>query len=273
MCAPKVMEYVNKKFSRRDLFKLGTTGLAATSLTTLSRTQAQDNMLSYSKLIDLTHTLHADFPMFPGAPAPKFNTLVTVKDNGYYGLVWELWEHSGTHMDAPAHFVDGGLTADILPLEMLIAPIAVIDIQNKAANDPDTMVTIDDITAWEAAHGPLPDGVMVMMNSGWDQRVNQPESFINATDGTMHFPAFSPEAAEFLVNERNITGIAVDTLSLDAGKATSFDVHVTILGAGKFGLENVANLGQLPASGAHLIVGNLKIKHASGGPVRLLAAI
>lgn len=265
------MDYVHQHLSRRDLFKLGGLSLGASSLASLAG--AQNKMLSYNQLIDLSHTLHADFPMFPGAPAPKFNTFVTVKDNGYYGLIWELWEHSGTHMDAPAHFVEGGLTADKLPLDMLVVPIAVIDIQAKAATDPDAVVTVEDINDWEAAHGALPEGAMVMMNSGWDQRVNNPDSFINATDGVMHFPAFSPEAAQFLVTERNITGIGVDTLSLDPGKATAFEVHVTILGAGKFGLENVANLGQLPAKGAHLIVGNLKIEGASGGPVRLLAAI
>jgi kynurenine formamidase len=279
MCAPKIMEFVNQALSkqnvsRRDLFKTVLAGGVASTLAALPKVNAQTmTSLNLTNMADLTHTINAAFPMFPGSTPPKFTTIVTVKDNGFYGNVWEIWEHTGTHLDAPAHFIEGGVTADKLPLESFIAPIAVIDIEAKTADDDDAVVTIEDITAWESANGTLPDGVVVMMYSGWEKRLADPATYINQRDdGTIHFPGFSPEAATFLVNERNITGIGVDTLSQDVGASTTFDVHVTILGAGKYGLENVANLSTIPAVGAYLIMGSLKIENASGGPVRLMAA-
>jgi kynurenine formamidase len=274
MCAPNIMKFVNQKLSRRDLFKTALAGSAASALTTLPRVSAQSMAsLNLANMADLTHTIGPNTPMFPGFNPPKFTTLVTVKDNGFYGNLWEMWEHTGTHLDAPAHFIEGGLTADKLPLESFIAPIAVIDIEAKTADDDDAVVTVDDITAWESVNGQLPDGVVVMMYSGWEKRLADPATYVNQRDdGTVHFPGFSPEAATFLVNERNITGIGVDTLSQDPGNSTTFDVHVTILGAGKYGIENVANLSTIPASGAYMIMGSLKIENASGGPVRLMAA-
>jgi kynurenine formamidase len=274
MCAPNVMKFVNQKLSRRDLFKTALAGSAASVLATLPKVNAQGMAsLSLTNMADLTHTIGPNTPMFPGFNPPKLTTLVTVKDDGFYGNMWELWEHTGTHLDAPAHFIEGGLTADKLPLESFIAPIAVIDIEAKTADDEDAVVTVDDITAWETSNGQLPDGAVVMMYSGWEKRLAEPATYVNQhDDGTIHFPGFSPEAATFLVNERNISGIGVDTLSQDVGASTTFDVHVTILGAGKYGLENVANLSTIPASGAFMIMGSLKIENASGGPVRLMAA-
>jgi kynurenine formamidase len=274
MCSPKVMNIVQQTLSRRDLFKTVLAGGAASVLASLPKVSAQTiTSLNLTNLADLTHTINSNTPMFPGFEGPKITTLVNVKDNGFYGNMWEIWEHTGTHLDAPAHFIEGGVTADKLPLGSFIAPIAVIDIEAKTADDDDAMVTVDDITAWESANGQLPDGVVVMMYSGWEKRLSDPASYINQRDdGTIHFPGFSPEAATFLVNERNITGIGVDTLSQDVGASTTFDVHVTILGAGKYGLENVANLSTIPAAGAYLIMGSLKIENASGGPVRLMAA-
>jgi kynurenine formamidase len=274
MCSPKVMNIVQQTLSRRDLFKTVLAGGVASAMASLPRVSAQTlTSLNLTNMADLTHTINANTPMFPGFEGPTITTLVTVKDNGFYGNRWDMWEHTGTHLDAPAHFIEGGVTADKLPLGSFIAPIAVIDIEAKTADDDDAMVTVDDITAWESANGQLPDGVVVMMYSGWEKRLSDPASYINQRDdGTIHFPGFSPEAATFLVNERNITGIGVDTLSQDVGASTTFDVHVTILGAGKYGLENVANLSTIPAAGAYLIMGSLKIENASGGPVRLMAA-
>ncbi len=274
MCSPKIMDFVNQTLSRRDLFKTVLAGGAASALTALPRVNAQSMAsLNLTNMADLTHTINANTPMFPGFDPPKITTIVTVKEDGFYGNRWDLWEHTGTHLDAPAHFIDGGVTADKLPLESFIAPIAVIDIEAKTADDDDAMLTVEDITAWEAANGQLPDGVVVMMYSGWEKRLAEPATYVNQRDdGTIHFPGFSPEAATFLVTERNILGIGVDTLSQDPGNSTTFAVHVTILGAGKYGLENVANLKAIPAAGAYMIMGSLKIENASGGPVRLMAA-
>lgn len=273
MCAPKVMDVVNKRLSRRDLFRLGGMSAAALAVGGRARAQTSPTTLSYSNLADLTHTLSPAFPVFPGFNQMEKTTLVTVEDNGFYANQWTLGEHTGTHMDAPAHFIGGATTADQLSLSQLITPLAVVDISDRVADNPDAVVMVSDLQAWEEEHGPLPAGAAVMMYSGWEERLAEFGSFVNQdADGILHFPGFSPEAAEFLVNERDITGIGVDTLSLDYGPSQTFAVHLTILGAGRWGLENVANLASVPASGATLIVGGLKVEDASGGPVRLIAA-
>lgn len=270
MCAPLVMEEVHKAVSRRKVLGLGAALLGAAASRGLAQAEVQGK--SFSKLVDLTHVLSPRIPLFPGAEPMRVTTLVTVRQNGYYGNRLDLWEHSGTHMDAPAHFVEGAPTAELLPPERLIAPLAVIHIHEKAAKDPDAQVTVDDLLAYERRYGRLPKGAFVAMHSGWEARWQDPKAFLNQdASGTLHFPGFSPEAAAFLVQEREIVGIGVDTLSLDFGPSKDFKTHVTVLGAGKYGLENLANLAQVPPAGALIFVGGPKHEKASGGPVRALA--
>lgn len=270
MCAPLVMGKVYESVSRRQVLGLGVGVFGAMASRGLA--QPEVSWKGFSKLADLTHTLSPRIPLFPGAEPMRLTTLVTVRQNGYYGNRLDLWEHSGTHMDAPAHFVEGALTAELLPPERLIAPLAVIHIHEKAAKDPDAQVTVDDILAYERRHGRLPKGAFVAMHSGWEARWQDPKAFLNQdASGTLHFPGFSTEAAEFLVREREIVGIGVDTLSLDFGPSKDFKTHIIVLGAGKYGLENLANLAQVPPAGALLFVGGPKHEKASGGPVRALA--
>jgi kynurenine formamidase len=150
---------------------------------------------------------------------------VTLAKDGYNMNRWLLVEHTGTHMDAPIHFGDGVQSADQIPAEHLVVPLAIIDIRAKTQDDPDAQLTPDDLKAFEAEHGPIPDGACVAMLSGWDARATGPE-FRNAdADGVMHFPGFHVEAAQYLMGERNGIGIAVDTLSLDYGKSAEFATH------------------------------------------------
>lgn len=280
MCAPSVVEQVRLELSRRDLLKAAA-GVAAGALLAGSKASAQTGAaqsaarrLEFSQVMDLTHALSPDFPVFPAFEPMKVTTLVTVKQNGFYANRWDLGEHTGTHMDAPAHFVDrpGIWTADEVPPERLIAPLAVVHIHERAARDPDAWVTTDDLLAWERRYGRIPDGAVVCMHSGWESRVGSAAAYLNAdSSGTLHFPGFSPDAAEWLVNERRIAGIGVDTLSLDVGPSTDFKVHLTVLGANLFGLENLANLAKVPPAGATVIVGAPKVRRASGGPCRVLA--
>jgi kynurenine formamidase len=175
-------------------------------------------------------------------------------------------------MDAPAHIVEGAAYANELAVEQFFAPLAVVDISGRAATDPDTQVMPDDLLAWETEHGSLPAGAFVAMNSGWEARIGDPASFINAgEDGVLHLPGFHPDAAAFLVEERNITGIGVDTLSLDFGAATQFVTHVTVLQTGKYGLEGLAALASVPPAGALIVVGGPKVVVGSGGPSRVMA--
>jgi kynurenine formamidase len=227
---------------------------------------------TFSGIVDLTYTLTTDFPTFSGLQQLEMEQIVSLANDGYNIYRWILEEHTGTHMDAPFHFSDG-LTADQIPADQLFGPLAVIDIRSKAASDPDAQVTPDDLAAWEGQYGPLPDGVVVALLSGWQDNLGT-DKFRNVdADGVMHFPGFHIEAIEMLLGERNAKGILVDTLSLDHGPSADFAVHYRWLPAGKWGIENVANLGELPASGATVVVGGPKIAGASGGPTRIFALV
>jgi kynurenine formamidase len=224
------------------------------------------------KAQDLTHLFRVGIPMFPGVPRPSRQTHVTVPVNGFYGQIWNFWEHTGTHLDVPAHFIVGGRTTPQLTLDELMAPIAVIDISARAAREPDTVVTTDDLRRYERGHGKIKPGSLVAMNSGWDARAGSEAAYRNTdASGTMHFPAWSEDAIEWLIGERNIAAIGVDTLSLDPGNATAFVAHVALLSADRFGIENLANLGAIPPKGATAFVGVIPWEEGSGGPARVVA--
>lgn len=225
-----------------------------------------------NKAQDLTHLFRVGAPMFPGVPRPSKTTHVTVPVNGFYGQIWNFWEHTGTHLDVPAHFIVGGRTTPQLTLDELMAPIAVIDISERAAREPDTVVTTDDLRRYERKHGRIKRGSLVAMNSGWDARVGSEAAYRNTdASGTMHFPAWSEDAVEWLIDERRIGAIGVDTLSLDPGNATAFVAHVALLAANRFGIENLANLGEIPPEGATAFVGVIPWEEGSGGPARVVA--
>lgn len=228
---------------------------------------------AFSRVVDLTHTLATDFPTYDGPSGLAMEQLVTIADDGYNMYLWQLVEHTGTHLDAPIHFSTDRQTADEIPIENLVVPLAIVDISAKAADDPDAQVTPDDIEAWIAANGPIPDGACVAMRSGWERFVTG-DGFRNADgEGVMHFPGFHAEAAQLLIEEANVTGIAVDTLSLDYGRSADFATHYAWLPTNRWGLECIANLGELPEVGATLVVGGPKIKGATGGPSRVIALV
>ncbi len=222
---------------------------------------------------DLTHTLSPDFPTFDGTPGIAMDQKFRMDPDGYNLFQITLNEHSGTHMDAPLHFSADGASVDQLPVGQLVVPLAVVDIRAKAAEDPDAQVTPDDLAAWRSANGDFPAGGAVAMLSGWADHAAS-DTFRNAdADGVMHFPGFHPEAAQMLLDETDTAGIAVDTLSLDHGASRDFATHYLWLPAGRWGLECVANLDRLPASGATLVVGAPKFAGGTGGPSRLFALL
>jgi kynurenine formamidase len=178
---------------------------------------------------------------------------------GYWYEANNYWaaEHGGTHMDAPVHFARGGATADQVPVTAGIGPLVRVDVSAQAARDADYRLTRADLEAWEKANGRIPKGAIVVMYSGWGSRWPDAKRYLG-TDvagdvANLHFPSFSQEAAEFLVRERDINGIGVDTASIDYGPSTDFIVHRVINGAGKPGFENLAHLDRVPAKGATLI--------------------
>lgn len=223
------------------------------------------------RLQDLTHVFRAGFPVYTFDP-PSRRTLVTIPENGFYSQEWTWGEHSGTHMDAPGHFSLGGRLSPDIPPEELLVPIVVVDISARVASNPDEVVTVEDLVAFEHRFGRIPRGALVCMYSGWESRVGDPEAFRNVGgDGLFHFPGFGLDAVEWLLENRDITGIGVDTLSLDNGPSQTFDVHVTLLGADRYGLENLANLNMIPPRRASAFVGLIPWEEGSGGPCRVVA--
>ncbi len=259
--------------SRRNFLKFGglaTAGLALGAHLPSTLARAQDAR----EVIDLTHVFTTNPPTYIPGAVPSKEVLVTVENDGFYMQQWTFGEHTGTHLDIPAHFAAGGETLDNYPADAFIAPAVVIDIAARAEEDPDAMVTVDDLLAWESANGEIPEGALVCMYSGWESRWDDVEAFRNADeDGVMHFPGFSGEAAQWLLDERNINGIGVDTLSLDIGPSTTFDAHLAILPAGKYGIENLKNLAAIKDRNATLFVGIPRYEAGSGGPCRVLALV
>ena len=215
---------------------------------------------------------HSSFMSFRTVSCTRPRSDVSIAKDGFFANEITFDEHTGTHMDGPVHFIARGTTADKLPADKFIAPLAVISIEARAAKDADAVVTVDDVLAWEKLHGRVPAGAFVAMYSGWSSRIGNAERFLNKDPkGTMHAPGFSEAAATFLTKERDIVGAGVDTLSLDIAAASKFVAHLAFLGAGKYGVELIANLGRVPAAGAMIIVGAPKHEGASGGPARVYA--
>jgi kynurenine formamidase len=268
MCVPGCHEAVRRALSRRGFFLQSAAGLAAAGVASLAPVKnAFAQEMKFSKALDLTHTTWPEFPTFFNKQQLEIDTLTTLQKDGFNNRKWHIVEHTGTHMDAPFHFSNDKESADRIPVESLVVPLVVINIAERAASDPDTQLTADDIKAWESKNGPLPERACVAMNSGWDQHVKT-EKFRN----DMHFPGFHPDTVDLLMS-RNVAGIAVDTLSLDHGQSKDFKVHVTFLPSGRWGIEAVANLGQVPEKGATVVVGVAKIEGATGGPTRVIALI
>ena len=274
MCLPGTVETVRERvegeggprLDRRSAL-LGAAGAAlATALPAGAR-----GFRTGRRVQDLTHVFTEGFPTF-GPPSPDRSPYANYATEGFYSQTWTFHEHSGSHMDAPGHFIPGlRLTPDI-PAADLIAPLAVVDIRSKAAANPDAMVAVEDIVRYERRHGRIPRGALVAMDSGWAAKVDDPIAFKGgAAFPNYHFPGFSEDAAMFLAEERNVRAIGVDTISLDPGNSSTFDVHVSFLGTNRYGVENLANLGSVRPAGATVYVGVIPWEEGSGGPLRAVA--
>ncbi len=286
MCSPKVAEIVaariakegRPQLSRRNLIKLGGATVAGAALTGMGapsrKASAQAQSAGGYTVVDLTHVFSVTQPVYTLEEVATRETYLSVENDGYFIQHWTFYEHSGTHVDFPAHFIADGQTVDQYDAGLLYAPAVVIDITAKAAENADSMLEVADIEAHEAEHGEIVEGAIVFMNSGWTNR--WPEAnFRNADDaGVQHYPGFSGEAVTWLIENRNINGIGVDTLSLDPGNSTTFDAHYVVCGSGKFGIENVANVDQIQGiAGVQIVVGVPRWEASGGGPARILALV
>lgn len=272
MCDICVMNSVkDRMLSRRSFFKAGAALTVGTALAAAGTTPAM--AAGHGSVVDMSHVTDETFPTYFGAPGISYEKTADFAENGFNLYNLTLMEHTGTHIDAPLHFSADGQSVAEIPVENLVCPLAKIDIAARAAEDPDTMVTPDDLKAWIAANGEIPAGAVVAMYSGWGAKASG-DGFRNADgEGVMHFPGFHIEAAQMLIEETGAVGIAVDTLSLDPGNSATFDVHYGWLPTNRYGIENLANLDQVPAAGATLVVGAPKTGKGTGGPARIFAMV
>jgi kynurenine formamidase len=227
-------------------------------------------------IVDLSHALDETNPVWgAGAESPFSYRVLASHESGRAVMgAFSTADHYGTHIDAPTHGGDNLPTVDELDAHSLFGPLAVINISVASSENADYALTVADILAWESAHGALPARSIVIAYTGWSQKWDDHEAYLNRdADGDMHFPGFSEEAGLFLANERDILGIGIDNMSVDPAAANGFPAHGAVNGSGKFHLENVANAHLLPASGAWLIVAPVKVTGGSGGPVRLFAVL
>ncbi len=226
-------------------------------------------------VVDLSYDLHENFPWIPvpGVTFPfKLEPMVTIEQAGVAANKWHIHEHLGTQIDAPSHFAKGGRSINQLRPDELIAPIALIDFKEEAESNPDAELGIKHILEWESRFGTIPDRAIVIMNSGWGYRIDSQDSFVNMDDqGTMHFPGFSEEVTIWLVEQRNIWGLGVDTISFDPGYDKEYRAHKALESRDRWAIEAMANLDNLPPVGATLIVGAVNVRGATGGLVRPIA--
>jgi kynurenine formamidase len=230
-------------------------------------------MIGAMRVVDLTQPLDEGVVMWPGAPAPTVRTLLTIAEHGFFNRLVTFAEHTGTHFDAPCHMCEGAESVDVIEPGRLVRPLAVIDISEVAAHDPDAALTLEQVEAFEAGHGRIPDGAAVFLRTGWETFNRDPARYTNAP-GPLRFPGFGAEAARFLVEERAVAGLGIDTLGIDPGVATDFEVHRRISHPrGVWHLEGLTNLSELPPLGAWVVVGVLKLTGGSGSPARVLALV
>ena len=274
MCVPGCGEAVAAALSRRNFFKGAGAVAAAGFAATAVPHPAEAATRRFKSVVDLTHTMSPNFPTFFGVPGIEMEKKFDFKANGFNLYWWRIVEHAGTHLDAPIHFSEAGATAEKIAAASLVVPLAVVNVAAKAAQNSDYQLGRADIAAWEKRHGRLPAGCCVAMHSGWARYAEDAAKFTGKdAAGVFHFPGVDPDLTAWLLKERRVLGLAVDTLSLDHGPSKDFRTHTQWLPAGRWGIENAANLDRVPAAGATLVVGLAKVKDATGGPVRLLALV
>ena len=239
-------------------------------------------LLEGGEVIDLSHAFDNDTIYWPTAPGFEMESdFRGTTEGGYYyeANTFRTAEHGGTHLDAPIHFAEGRQHADEIPLERLIGPAVVIDVSEQAAGDRDFRVKVSDFTDWESAHGRLPDGVIVLIRTGfgkfWPDRAKYLGTEARGAHAVplLHFPGLHPDAARWLVEHRVIHAIGLDTPSIDYGQSADFLSHRILFAENIPAFENVAALERLPATGFSVIALPMKIRGGSGGPLRIVAVV
>ena len=238
--------------------------------------------LAEARLVELTHPLNDETIVWPTSDPFEFEILFHGwTDDGYYYSARNLAgpEHGGTHLDAPIHFAEGRWTTDEIPLSRLMGPAAVVDVSEQAAADPNYQVTAADLQAWEEVHGPIPDGAFLLLFTDRSRYWGDAEAYMGTgrqDEGAvaeLEFPGLHPDAARWLVDNRSVSAVGLDTPSIDHGPSTEFMSHRILFEENVFALENVANLDELPATGAVIIALPMLLEEGTGGPIRIVAVV
>lgn len=232
--------------------------------------------------IDLTYAFNAQTIYWPTAQPFELEVVAEgMTPGGYYYTAYNFAaaEHGGTHLDAPIHFAEGKATTDEIPLNRLVGPAVVVDVAAQAARDADYLVSVADLERFEAFHGPIPAGAIVLLRTGWGERWPDRTRYLGtaatgeAAIAQLHFPGLAPAAASWLVGERAIDAVGIDTPSIDRGQSTDFHSHRILYAEGIPGFENVANLEMMPEVGGYVVALPMKIAGGSGGPLRIVGVV
>ncbi len=223
------------------------------------------------KLVDLGHPIAATDPSWDGPPAFTREAVASFDKDGYAAGRITVEEHFGTHVDAPAHFSKGGWTLDQIPVDRLMRPGVCIDVTAQVATDVDYRVSVADIKAFEAKSGPVPQGSIALIATGWDRYWPDRARYMNERGGVKHFPGLSAEADAYLARDRRVAAIGIDTGSIDYGPSTTFEAHKVSMALNVYHIENAAHLTSLPPTGFTVIVAPIDITGGSGGPARVFA--
>lgn len=230
--------------------------------------------IAYSSVVELSRVIHPGIPRWPGDPPVEFHEVARLEGDGYFLRRFSMGEHSGTHMNAPNAFSPRGAGIDGYPAESLVVPAVVIDVRDRTAADPDYALDQAAVLSWERRYSIVPAGSVVLLSTGWQAKWDDPQAYLGISgSGGRHFPGFGYDAARFLLKERSIAGMGIDTHGLEPGQDESFTVNKLVLERPRIALENLANLELLPATGVTLVIGVPRLKGGSGAPVSVLAFI
>ncbi len=250
-------------------------GSGSTSSSSSPAATAAAGTIGFSRVVDLSHVISPTIPLWPGDPRVVFKVVATMKKDGYYLRSFTIGEHSATHMNAPNSFVSGNTQAitSYAP-EQRVVPAVVIDARTQSAASPDYQLTQQDVLDWEAKNGKIAPGSFVIMLTGWEDRWNDPKAFINQdAKGNLHFPGFAGATSKWLVTDRKIAGVGIDTHGVDPGSDTSYATNTEMANSHKIAIECMANLDQLPAKGATLVLAPLQLQNGSGSPMDIVAFV
>lgn len=253
-------------------------GFVAAKTLSAGRTSADvptPRTISYSRIVDLSHVIDPQIPLWPGDPKVRFKTVASFKKDGYFLRSFTIGEHSATHMNAPNSFIAGNRRAiTSYPAAQRVVSAAVIDIRAKVRRNADYRLTQADVEAWEAANGKLGPGTFVILFTGWQDRWNNPKRFFNQDKkGNLHFPGFAGATTRWLLKERGIAGVGTDTHGVDPGLDTSYATNTAIARAHRIAIECMANLDKLPVTGATLVLAPLQLRGGSGSPLDIVALV